>query len=76
MATLSFDLSNPDSITPAVASVGTRMVSQSVTRYVDYLIKQSDINMDLLIKEAKHRANNQLIEVADEFYERIPLEYR
>lgn len=76
MATKPFDLSNPDSIQPAVASIGTRMVKQSVDKYVDYLIKQSDVNMDLLIKEAKHRANKQLIAVADEFYERIPLEYR
>ncbi len=76
MATKPLDLSKPDSTQPAVASVGTRMVSQSVNKYVNYLIKQADVNMDLLIKDAKHKANNQLIEVADHYYEQIPPEYR
>jgi len=76
MATKPFDLSKPDSIHPPVASVGTRMVAASINKYVDYLIKEANINMDLMIKEAKHRANKQLIEIADQYYERIPAEHR
>ena len=76
MATKPFDLSKPDSIQPPVASVATRMVASSVNKYVDYLIKQADINMDTVIREAKHRANSQLIEIADQYYERIPAAYR
>jgi hypothetical protein len=76
MATKPFDLSNPDSIHPPVASVATRMVASAVNKYVDYLVKQADKDINLLIHDMKHTANNQLIEVADEFYERIPPEYR
>jgi len=76
MATQPFDLSKPDSIQPPVASVATRMVASSVNKYVDFLIKQADVNMDVLIKDSKHKANNQLIDIADQYYERIPVEYR
>jgi len=76
VATKPFDLTNPDSIQAPVASVATRMVARSINKYVDYLIKQADIDMNLLIKESKHKANNQLIEIADMYYERIPVESR
>ena len=76
MATKPFDLSNPDSITEPVASVATRMVARSVNKYVDYLIKKADTDTSSLFRELRHKANNQLIEVADQFYERIPEEFR
>ena len=76
MATKPFDLSNPDSISKPLPSIGIRMVKGSVNKYVNYLVKQADKDINLLIKASRHRYNNQMIELADQFYERIPEEYR
>ena len=77
MATKPFDLSEPDSISkPQLASIGARMVTGSINKYVNYLVKQADVDVSLLLKEVRHNTNNQFIELADMFYERIPEDQR
>ena len=79
MATKPFDLSEPDSIQPPeppVSSVVARMVTGSISKYVDYLVAQADKDVDQLIRASRNRSNNQMIDLADQFYERIPEEHR
>ena len=74
MATKPLDLN--EKVDRPIASVAARMVTQSITKYVNYLVSQADRDIDLLIVQARKKANNQCIEVADHFYNQIPEEFR